>query len=235
MISLYSGTPGSGKSLHIARRIYYTLRDKRPVIANFEVKREYIRKKRPEKLRFTYIPNDELTPERLIEFSAEYFRKRIIREDTILLVIDEAQIIFNSRAWQQSGRSQWLSFFSQHRKYGYEIVLIAQFDGMIDKQIRTLIEYNYIHRKMSNFGLVGKIMSLFWLGKAFCAVKMWYPLNERLSSEIFSARKKFYRIYDTWADFGTKKALTDSQGLKSSKSDSIIDSAVSIESGQGLI
>ena len=56
---------------------------------------------------------------------------------------------------------------------------------MIDKQIRSLIEYEYIHRKVSNFGVVGKVMSMVTFGKLFCAVKMWYPLNERLGAEFF--------------------------------------------------
>lgn len=227
MISLYSGTPGSGKSLHIARRIYYTLRCKRPVIANFPIRLDYVRKQRPEKLKFLYVDNLDLNPEMLIEYASQYFRKRPLKEDQILLVIDEAQIVFNSRSWQQSGRSKWLSFFSQHRKYGFEIVLIAQFDGMIDKQIRTLIEYNFIHRRLSNFGLIGKIMSIFWLGKVFVAVQMWYPLNERIGSDMFVAHKKYYRIYDTWGDFGTKKALAKSQDLKVSESDTILDMSVS--------
>ena len=37
-------------------------------------------------------------------------------------------------------------FFSQHRKLGYRVILVAQFSEMIDKQIRALIEYEYIHR-----------------------------------------------------------------------------------------
>lgn len=206
MISLYSGTPGSGKSLHIASRIYHGLRYGRPTVCNFEVDLKKISKKKD--LPFVYIPNNELDPEVLINMSKDYNKKRgYIKEDSILLVLDECQIIFNSRNWQQSGRDQWLSFFSQHRKYGYEIVLVAQFDGMIDRQIRSLIEYNVIHRKVSNFGVAGKVISSVALGKLFCAVKMWYPLNERIGSEFFTARKKYYQIYNTFGFFEEAKEL----------------------------
>ena len=68
-------------------------------------------------------------------------------------------------------------FFSQHRKYGYDVTLIAQFDRMIDKQLRGLIEYEYIHRKLSNYGFGGKIMSLIFGGNTFVVVQMWYPLK----------------------------------------------------------
>lgn len=54
MIMLYSGTPGSGKSLHTARDIRDSLGAKRrPVIANFDVNP----RTRGYRERFTYKPN----------------------------------------------------------------------------------------------------------------------------------------------------------------------------------
>lgn len=212
MIKLYSGTPGSGKSLHLARRIYYTLKSGRPVIANFEIDLSKINRKHPERLRFRYFPNragageTQLSPANLIAFSREYFGKKRVKEEHIFLVIDECQIIFNSRSWQHEGRAEWLTFFSQHRKYGYEIILVAQFDGMVDKQIRSLIEYDYKHRKISNFGLAGKIFGALFLGRLFCAVCYWYPINERLSAEWFLASSRYYRIYDTYRQFDNSDA-----------------------------
>lgn len=196
MISLYSGTPGSGKSLHCARTITNWSRLGYPVIGNFTV--DLSKYKRAD---FTYCPNDKMTPEFLVNYSRQRFGSKQPKEGSILLVIDECQLLFNAREWQQSGRAQWLSFFTQHRKLGYDIILIAQFDRMVDRQIRSLIEHEYIHRKMSNFGWQGKIMSLFFGGKTFIAVKMWYPLHEKLGSEIFHARKSLYSIYDSYATF----------------------------------
>ena len=37
MIYLYTGTPGSGKSYHVARDIYFFLHYGRNVIANFDI------------------------------------------------------------------------------------------------------------------------------------------------------------------------------------------------------
>ena len=195
MVSLYSGTPGSGKSLHCARTIINWSRLGYPVVGNFTV--DLSKYKRAD---FTYCPNDKMTPDFLIKLSKEKVGSKP-KEGSILLVIDECQLLFNAREWQQSGRAQWLSFFTQHRKLGYDIILIAQFDRMVDRQIRSLIEHEYIHRKMSNFGWQGKIMSLIFGGKTFIAVKMWYPLHERLGSEIFHARKWMYSVYDTYAAF----------------------------------
>ena len=201
MIDFYSGTPGSGKSLHTAERLYFWLRAGRPAICNFNINLKKVNKKHPEKLQFHLIENHELTPAFLIAFSRDYFAGKIIKEDSILLVIDEAQLLFNARTWQQAGRNDWLAFLSQHRKYGYYIILVAQFDRMLDRQIRSVIEYEYIHRKVGNFGIKGKLLSLFMGAKVHVAVKMWYPMQEKVSSEFFRARKKYYSLYDTFGDF----------------------------------
>ena len=205
MITLYSGTPGAGKSLHLASRLYHWMQYKNaPIIGNFHCNFSAIKK---QKGSFLYLDNSELTPEWLLWFSKNYsdYVGRRVREGEILLVIDEAQLLFNSREWVKSDRAEWCSFFTQHRKLGYEVVLVAQFDRMLDRQIRSLIEYEWIHRKVSNFGIQGKIMSLFCGGRLFVAVKVWYPLKEKVGSEFFFYKKKFSDIYDTYALFSIPK------------------------------
>ena len=72
---------------------------------------------------------------------------------------------------------------------------------MLDRQIRALIEYEYIHRKVSNFGWKGKILSLLAFGNLFVSVKIWYPMKEKTSSEWYRAKKMYYGLYDTFAMF----------------------------------
>lgn len=201
MITLYSGTPGAGKSLHLAERLYNKMRFiNSPIIGNFQCNFDHIKH---QKGKFLYIDNAFLTPNRLILFSKNYseYLGRRLKEGEILLVIDECQILFNSRDWGQKNRAEWCSFFTQHRKLGYEVVLVAQFDRMLDRQIRSLIEYEWIHRKVSNFGIKGKIMSLFCGGKLFVSVKVWYPMKEKIGSQFYIAHKKYYSIYDTYTLF----------------------------------
>lgn len=202
MIELYSGTPGSGKSLHAAETIYWRLRAGKPVICNFMIEPGYIRKY---KNTFYYCPNEELNPGVLYEFSKSYFAEtgNNFKEDSILLVIDECQILFNARSWGDRDRAGWLSFFTQHRKYGFLVILIAQNDRMLDRQIRSLVEYEEIHRKVSNFGLFGKILKTILFQDVFFAIRRWYPLKEKVDLHMFVARKKFYRLYDTRAFFDT--------------------------------
>lgn len=205
MITLYSGTPGAGKSLHLASRLYNWMHFKNaPIIGNFYCDFKSIKKPKGQ---FLYLDNSELTPARLIKFSEEYSEKigRRVKEGEILLVIDEAQLLFNSREWVKTDRAEWCSFFTKHRKLGYEVVLVAQFDRMLDRQIRSLIEYEWIHRKVSNFGIQGKLLSMFCGGRLFVAVKVWYPLKEKVGSEFFFYRKKYSDIYDTYALFSIPK------------------------------
>lgn len=172
MITLYSGTPGAGKSLHLATRLYHWMQFKdAPIIGNFSTNFSSIKKR---KGFYIYMDNSELTPDKLIKFSQYYsqIKGRRVKEGEILLVIDECQILFNSRDWGQKNRAQWCAFFTQHRKLGYEVVLVAQFDRMLDRQIRSLIEYEWVHRKVSNFGIQGKLISAFCGGKLFVAVKV---------------------------------------------------------------
>lgn len=199
MIYLYSGTPGSGKSLHTARTLYYQLYKGWPAVCNFDFAVSSIKKR--SKGKFVYLPNDQLTPQFLIDFSTAYFERHAFHEGRILLVIDECQLMFNAREWDAKGRKEWLSFFTQHRKYGYDVILIAQFDRMIDRQIRSLIEYEQVHRKVSNFGVWGKILSVLSFGSLFVSVKVWYPMKEKVGQEFFHAQKKFYRLYDTYKHF----------------------------------
>ena len=175
MIYLFSGTPGSGKSLHTASVIYHTLKRGLPVIANFPINLERIKGRKGE---FVEKDNSSLNPQFLIDYTKEFFKGKPIKEGKLLLIIDECQLMFNAREWNVKGRSDWLSFFTQHRKYGYDVILVAQFDRMIDRQIRSLIEYEQIHRKVSNFGIKGKILSLCSGGNLFVSVKVWYPMKK---------------------------------------------------------
>lgn len=225
MISLYSGTPGSGKSLHVAQYIYDRCRNKRVTIGNFDINRDTV--KNPDF--YLYWENSELDPLRLVEFSEEYFDFHKFKEGALLIVIDEAQLLFNAREWNVKGRSDWLLFFTQHRKLGYDIILIAQFDKMIDKQIRSLFEYEIIHRKVSNFGWKGKMLSIWSGNRLFIAVKMWYPLKEKVGSERFYYSAKLGEMYDTrsmfnkWKDSSENVSITNNSTSASDDCDMVFE------------
>lgn len=164
MIEIYVGAPGSGKSYHALRRALAKVncRTRNVVVANFDV----VRRTRREKENWVYW--EEFEPEDLIRLSFE--RRFYGNEGYALLVIDEAGVWFNSRDWNVNPgrRKEWIKFFSQSRKFGYDVVLIAQDVRMLDRQIRNCAEYVVKHVKLRSYTW------LKWLPWTFfCYVSFW--------------------------------------------------------------
>lgn len=197
MIELFTGTPGSGKSLDAACEIRAALKRGRPVIANFEVVKD-----ESWTGSFTYMPNNRLTVGNITTFARDYWAGKDFRENAILLVIDEAQLLFNSRNWStDSNRMEFLEFLSQHRKYGYRIILICQADIMIDKQFRSLVEYECNHRKISNYGILGMILRAVCFGEVFYCCESLYAAKIKTGGRFFRYSKKLGAMYDSYTTF----------------------------------
>lgn len=196
MISLYTGTPGSGKSLDVARLILIKLKMGINVIGTM-----YLDQSKLTKYKGKYIFCDiyKLNPQDLISYARKYHVKG--KEGQCWLVIDECQRIFNARDWGNKDRREWNDFFQVHRHFGYNVALITQYDRLIDRQLRALVEYQYIHRKISNFGFKGWLISFFCGGGLFISVSEWYPLHEKIDSTFFRYRKKYATLYDSYMAF----------------------------------
>lgn len=196
MIVFYTGTPGSGKSLDVARQMITKMKLGHNVIGNMYIHREQIA---GYKGKYIYCDTYDLNPYLLIEYAKKYHVKG--KEGQTYVVIDECQRIFNSRDWQRPVMRAWNDFFQMHRHYGFHVYLITQFDRLIDRQLRALVEYNRIHRKVSNAGMKGKIMSLICGGKLFVCAEEWYPKHMPTGSYFFRYRKKYGEFYDSYAAF----------------------------------
>lgn len=205
MIWFYSGTNGSGKSLHVAKDIYRRLcrRGHNRVIATFDINIEAIKRFRGD---FQQVDIYKLNPAMLTRYALENHvldgRPDQVEGQT-LLVIDEAQRIFNPRDYDKNGRREWLDWLPEHRKYGFNIILISPYDKMIDKQIRALFEYEVVHRKANNFGFIGVLLSLFRL-PLFFAITYWYGIKVKCGVEQFVCARKYTRIYNTFQRFGAQ-------------------------------
>lgn len=201
MITFYSGTPGSGKSLHVAEVIYKRLRYlKRPVICSFPVDLDYISKNGKKSIgKFVYLPYQDMKP----EFFYDYALKNHVKgkEGQTLVVIDECQLLFNPREFGRSDRLKWIEFFTQHRHLGYDFILVSQFDMLVDKQIRCLFEYDIKHRKLNNYGF-----TRFLPVKSFIAVTFWYCVKKRVTTDFFIYRRKYSRIYNSFQMFDRLEA-----------------------------
>lgn len=206
MIWFYSGTNGSGKSMHTAKDIYDRMRRKNHngVIATFDIAVDKIKNC---KGKFTSINIYSLTPQMLIDYALDNHVLDGTPEEVegqTLVVIDEAQRIFNPRDYSAKDRRAWLDWFPEHRKWGYTFILISPYDKMIDKQIRALFEFEVKHRKANNFGAIGFFFTLLHV-KLFFAIIYWYGVKEKTGVEHFTVKKKYSSIYNTFQRFERKQ------------------------------
>ena len=195
MITFYSGTPGSGKSLDAVREIIFWLKTGRPVIGNMYLNEDVIKKY---KGNYYFVDTYAMNPRDFLAFSRKNLKKG--KEGQCLIVIDECHRIFHSRFSNDKSRFAWLDFFDIHRQLGFDCCLVAQWDKQIDKQIRALFEYEVRHRKGNNMGNTGFILSLFF-GTFFVRMENWYGSGQRLGSTFFRYHKKWGRLYDSYMAF----------------------------------
>lgn len=197
-IWLYTGTPGSGKSYHAAKDIVSRLKRPGGLICNFPVKEDFVKPGRL-KSHVEYWDNSELTAKRLVEYA---LKNHVIgKEGQTLVIIDECQILFNCRDFGRKDRNAWVTLFSQHRKLGYNFILITQNDRMLDKQIRALVETEIKHRKLNNYGVGGLLISLTGM-TWFVAIEYWYGGNKlMLGKQMFPYNKKYKDVYDSYKLF----------------------------------
>lgn len=202
MITLYSGTPGSGKSYHAACRIDWYIRYGGSLICNFPVSIPAGRMPKSELL-LSYWDNSDITPDRLYAYARLHHKVGL--EGQTLLIVDEAQVIWNCRDFATRDRRSWITFFAQHRKLGYDVLLITQNDRMLDRQIRMLIEYEVKHRKINNYGFGGKVLSLV-TGRStwFLAMEYWYGGNKvMLNREMIRYKASIADLYNSYELFDT--------------------------------
>lgn len=204
MIEIYVGPVGSGKSYHAMECAISKIKALKNnyVVANFPIK--FTEKERKKKLdeRWFYWEDEQLTPENLIKLSFE--KDFYGKEGHTLLIIDEAGIYFNARDWQidSSTRKSWIKFFSQSRKFGYDVILIAQDVRMIDRQIRSMGEYTVKHVKLRNYKWLKLIP---W--QVFAAVNYWSGGSFRGNVEIILFKPWVAKRYDTMRMFQIPEEL----------------------------
>lgn len=204
MIYLYSGTPGSGKSLHATYDIYTRLLLGKHCIANFPIDFTCRKGRKLKKDRFLYLPNEDISVRTLIKESLRVSQQKGFKENNILWVVDEAGCVWNSRQFQNRDRLEWIRFFSQHRHFGYNIILVSQTERMLDRQIRGLIEYEVEHRKANNFKLF-KLLPF----PVFISIERWHSVNEKIESNFFMYNRQKAKLYNSYATYGEYDSILE--------------------------
>lgn len=202
MVTSYLGTPGSGKSLHVAKDIVNALATGRLIITNFPVNTKG--QKIHPKTRLVTLDNQSIKySPNLIECACRcYFEKYGKRK--VLIVLDECQMLFDSRSWNAPGREDWNYFFAQHRKIcgvDSNVVLITQNEKALDKRIVVQAEYFCQHRKLEYGSNLEFILSMFFGFNLFIYKKIWRPGKETVQVSFFRGKKKLFNLYDTFMIF----------------------------------
>lgn len=193
----YTGIPGSGKTYHAVMDMCH---QRSATITNVHVNGIND---------CAVLPLHEITPEMLMAFSNWWFSSHPYKENSLLLVIDEAQLLFNSRNWNDKSRMGWIAFMSQHRKYGYRIVLITQDFKMIDKQFRSLVEFEVYHTAASSIWLPMRFLAMF--GVHITCANRRFPNDDTktvIQRDLYRVSKKYYKHYDSSEDL-TARDYTD--------------------------
>lgn len=150
MIICITGTPGSGKTYEIVKKILDNLKLGRTVYTNIDgmdgdQEQEYIK---------NYCNlNDYDLKKRLnfLSFSDSQRFYEIVKPGS-LVVIDETSKHYNAREWNTEKNKQCVSFCSTHRHQGYDVIFITQEIDDVDKQLRGRFEWTYFYRKVNYFG-----------------------------------------------------------------------------------
>lgn len=174
---------------------------------------------KPVRCHFDYWDNSAFSPEGLSRYCNDHHRyiltpdgERIYPEGQTLIVIDEAQILFNCRDWGNSRRQDWCKFFSQHRHYGFDIILIAQHERMLDRQIRYLIETYVDHRNLRNFNWFARLVSFFAGGSVFISLYRWQGCKDVYKRGATRYNSRVASIYNSYRTFDVDSDTDAGQG-----------------------
>lgn len=237
-VRLPSGrTPGSGKSAAAVARAIMHLRKGGVVAANFSLVDGWA-EKIASKYALSYLPFgwgeqyayskaadlynrffrvDSLDAIRALEPRSQatgfYRDKGGYSEGSGLLILDESQLVFNSRKWQDN--LPWIEFFTQHRKLGWNVIMIAHTIEMIDSQIRPLAEYESRFRNLQKvkIPILGFPLSPFPL---FLVIRRYAGLGAGASviadRDLYPLPLWAARLYDSLEVFGFRRSdLSDDQ------------------------
>lgn len=150
MIIIHEGVPGAGKSFDAVRKILSALKKGRRVYTNIDGM------DKPECLEYiaNYIQStrDDLLDQLHFIDKGHIPHFWDFTDSGSLVVIDEAQLYFNSRDFTKTANREFSDWASTHRHHGYDLILITQRAERIDTAVRSLAEFRYRYRKLSFFG-----------------------------------------------------------------------------------
>lgn len=148
---LIHGKRGSGKTLAALHLVQKYMGERRPVATNVDLFLEHLLhpSSKARAYRLPDHPGAEVLEALPLGNPALYYddageiqsTAEFSEEKNGLLLLDEVATFLNSREWQGKGRAELISWLVQSRKYGWDLLFLAQHPRLIDAQIReSLIE-----------------------------------------------------------------------------------------------
>ncbi len=220
MISLWTGTPGSGKSLHCVHEVRDDLRFGKNVISTcfidtsycfmnplqelifkFSKGKVHLYNEDPREKNFYYVPIEEITPEYLYKFAA--LHHVFGKEYQTTLILDECVAIFSPTViGEQTQRwNEWDTFFRKHRHLGFNVILIPQSKKLISRKVIEYCEFEVKHFNRKNHGNFGFILSLLF-GSLFSYSVCWRGTHDKPIEQRFFRYKRLYgSMYNSYSMF----------------------------------
>lgn len=221
MIEMWTGTPGSGKSLHMVHEIRQDLKIGKRVICTTPIdtrlvfmnifqrfwfwltdgkKIVYTPDKRQDN--FYFIDIMQITPAYLYDFAARHHVEG--KEHQTRVYLDECVAIFSPTVIGDDVKTwnEWDKFFRVHRHLGFDVILIPQSDRLISRKVKCYSEYEVKHFNRKNHGMLGFWLSLF-IGGLFSYSVCWRGTHEKpLEQGWFTYTKYYGRMYNSYCLFG---------------------------------
>lgn len=204
-ISLITGVPGSGKTMFACKEISRALEDGKPVATNVQLREDFpeyiLRRSWLYYVKFWRRKSFQKRAREQFHFAESLdelmaIRLKGSREGRGLMVLDEAHEWMNARSWSAEDRKVIVRLFSQHRKLGWDVLVLAQHPEMIDKQVRNLVEYVAYFRnlKKAKWPLIGLPISPVNL---FLGIFTWHAVKRVVVKRVFFPVSWRANLYDT--------------------------------------
>lgn len=133
---LLSGKRGAGKSITACRLMADYVRQGRPVATNMDIRLDKMA--RPwSRLVCWRLPDHPTAAD--FELLPPGNPNPVDEGRNGLIVLDEVGTFLNSRDWQAKDRKSLISWLLHSRKFGWDLILIAQHPRLVDAQIRDAL------------------------------------------------------------------------------------------------
>lgn len=208
-MAVYSveGKLGTGKTKFCVWRAQLAMAAGRKVASNVDLKSEILT---PWRRSFVIRIPDKPTADDLIAIGHGN-PDSYDEEKNGVLILDELGTWLNARTFNDPARVGVIDWLIHARKYGWDVYLIVQDQGMIDKQVReSLIEYQCrcIRLDKIKIPMIGWIFGIFWSRASYLPRMHITTARVGYGANAIVAERWTYRADELHAAYDTRQVFT---------------------------